>query len=287
MENKVLGWAFALLCVLTLGQPASAQDEITTTETQVSRPVDTNMDDDAVIDVNDVDESTADVDDTPDIEEEVPDTQSAVTETTETTTTTTTSQPDGSGDVNVNVQNQPAPAAVAPPVATSTAKPPRSYESAIRLIPVVGASSFTIDDEVDWDNFDEGFTAGILADFGTADLVFETGVLALNANATEDANNDSVTLDVNSWGIPLLGKWNMSGHPHSTVFLKAGVMPFQPSGASDDFEVLGVAGIGAALPLFRNTALTLDATYNALFDNDGPLGNFQGVALMGGLQFGL
>ncbi len=260
MKNRLFGWSFALLSALALGQPAFAQDT-TTTDTQVSRPVDTNMDDRN--DVNEIDDSTSD-------------TWSSSSETTTTP----------SGDINVNVENQPAAAA---PAATTTGQvdPPRSYPSYVRLIPVAGASSFTTGREVDLENFDDGFTAGLLADFGDKTFVFETGALALNANATSDSANDSATFDVNSWGIPLVGKINLSGNPHSTVFIKAGVMPFQASGSSDNFDILGVAGIGGAIPLFKNTALTLDASYNRLFEDDGDLGTFQGVALLGGLQIGL
>jgi hypothetical protein len=262
MENKILGLTFALLGALALGQPALADDLNTTTDTQVSRPVDTNMDDRDVSDVNEVDDNTAD-------------------------TWSSSSTPAENGDINVNVDNQPA---VAAPAATTTGQvdAPRSYPSVVRLIPVAGASSFTTGRKVEMDNFDNGFTAGLLADFGSSSLVFETGALALNAQSSADSANDSASIDVNSWGIPLLGKWNLSGHPHSTVFLKAGVMPFQTSGSADNnFDILGVAGIGGAIPLFKNTALTLDASYNRLFEDDGDLGTFQGVALLGGLQIGL
>jgi hypothetical protein len=261
MEKKILSLTFALLGVLALGQPALADDLNTTTDTQVSRPVDTNMDDRDVSDVNEIDDNTSD-------------------------TWSSSTTPADNGDINVNVENQPA---VAAPAATTTGHvdEPRSYPSTVRLIPVAGASSFTTGRKVETDNFDDGFTAGLLADFGSGSLVFETGALALNAQSSADSANDSATIDVNSWGVPLLAKWNMSGHPHSTVFLKAGVMPFQTSGSEDNFDILGVAGIGGAIPLFKNTALTLDASYNRLFEDDGDLGTFQGIALLGGLQIGL
>jgi hypothetical protein len=260
MKNNLFSWTFALLFAIAIGQPALADDNTYTSDTQVSRPVDTNMDDhNNVSDVNEIDDDTSD---------------------------TWSSSTTPSGDTNVTIDNQPAMAA---PAATTTGQvdPPRSYPSVVRLIPVAGASSFTTGRKVEMDNFDDGFTAGLLADFGSGTLVFETGALALNAQSSADSANDSATIDVNSWGVPLLAKVNLSGHPHSTVFLKAGVMPFQTSGSDDNFDILGVAGIGGAIPLFKNTALTLDASYNRLFEDDGDLGTFQGVALLGGLQIGL
>ncbi len=175
----------------------------------------------------------------------------------------------------------------APAVAETRADTPRWWPSSVRVIPTAGASSFTTADKLDFDNFDRGFTAGAFLDFGGGPWVFETGVLALQTRGTADASTGAAAFDVDSWGIPLLAKWNMSGHPNSTVFLKAGAMPFQPDGTSDDFDVLGVAGIGAAIPLFRNTALTLEGSYNRLFDDGGELGAYSGVAFLGGLSFGL
>ena len=257
MKNKT-NWLLALFCTLTVGVQVQAADTYDSTGTQVSRPADTNMDDD-VRDINDVDADTSD--------------------------TWSSSTEPSDQNINVDVNNQPATVAPAAAETRGEVNPPRSYPSFVRLIPAAGASSFTSANEATLDNLDDGFTAGIFADFGSNTWVFETGVLALTASG--DTSGDSAAVDVDSWGIPLLAKINFSGKPQSTVFLKVGAMPFQPSGASDDFDVLGVAGIGGAIPLFRNTALTLDASYNRLFDDSGELGTYQGIALLGGLQFGL
>jgi len=182
------------------------------------------------------------------------------------------------------VNEDPAVAAAA---AETRGQAPRWWPSAIRVIPAIGAASFTTANEIDVENFDNGLSYGAFIDIGSGAWVFETGVLALQTEGSFDANTGAGAFDVDSWGIPLLLKVNFSGNPTSTVFLKVGAMPFQPDGTADEFDVLGVAGIGAAIPLFRNTALTLDATYNRLFDDTGDLGAYQGVALLGGISFGL
>lgn len=251
--KKKIGLSLALACTVAFAMPAFAED------TQVSRPIDQNMDDDRTLTT---------VDETGSVSTTTAETPAATTE---------------DGDININT----APAAAAPAEGAVAAKPPRSWPSNIRLIPTGGVASFTTRDKVDLENFDEGFTAGVLADFGGGAWVFETGILALNADAQSEGTTNTGAVSVDSWGIPLLGKLNFSGNPHSTVFLKAGVMPFQTSGDEDTFEVLGVAGIGGAIPLLRNTAITLEANYNRILDDGGDLGTYQGVAALAGLQFGL
>ena len=174
---------------------------------------------------------------------------------------------------------------VAPAVAETRGERPTYKPSNIRLIPAVGAASFTTDNDVTFENFDDGFSAGVFADFGPGAWVFETGILALSTQGS--VQDEGASFEVDSWGIPLMAKFNLSGKPRETVFLKLGVIPFQPDGTTDDFDVLGSAGIGGAIPLLQNTALTLEATYNRLLDDTGDLGTYQGVAALVGLQFGL
>lgn len=175
--------------------------------------------------------------------------------------------------------------ATAPAAAETRAARPRFMPANVRLIPTAGAASFTTARKATLDNFDNGFTAGLLADLGGGTFVFEAGILALNVQG--DVNDGQGNFNVDSWGIPLLAKVNFSGQPNSTVYAKAGVLPFQPSGTSSNFDVLGVAGIGGAIPLMANSAITLEATYNRIFNDTTSLGSYQGVALMGGLSFGL
>ena len=64
-------------------------------------------------------------------------------------------------------------------------------------------------------------------------------------------------------------------------------MPFIANGPGDnDVNFMAVGGIGGAIPLGRNSAINLDATYNRLFQDDGDLAELQGIALLGGLSFG-
>lgn len=163
---------------------------------------------------------------------------------------------------------------------------PRSMASPIRLIPVLGASSFATDTKVRTDNFDQGFSAGVFADLGDSYWNFETGLETLKSKASSAGNSAAVTVD--TWGIPVLAKYNFSGRPHETVFVKAGGMPFVANGDNiREFNVMGVGGIGGALPLGRNSSIMIDATYNRLFSNSGDLTNYQGIALLGGLSLNL
>jgi exonuclease VII small subunit len=163
---------------------------------------------------------------------------------------------------------------------------PRTQASAFRLTPVFGASSMTTTGDVNLDNLDQGFSAGVFADFGGGSFDFQTGVLALQADA--QIGDDTAAASINNWGIPLVAKWNLSGKPHSTVYLKAGAMPmFTTGGDVDELDVLGIAGIGAALPLGRNSSFVIDAAYNGLVTTEGTLTDYEGITLLGGLSFNL
>lgn len=168
----------------------------------------------------------------------------------------------------------------------SQAPLPRSMASPFRIIPVGGASSFTTAPNLNNVDFNQGFSAGLLADFGSRFWTFESGVLSLNSRETRSGDTTAVT--VNSWGIPLLAKMNFSGKPHETVFLKLGAMPFTASGASStNFDVLGVGGVGGHIPLGRNSSILLDASYNRLFTRAGNLTDYQGIALLAGLSLNI
>jgi hypothetical protein len=197
-----------------------------------------------------------------------------------TTTSSSVSAPAAAPAQTVVVE--PAPAA---PTAVIIAEQPKTEESSVRLIPALGSSSFANDSDVHTDNF-RGMTAALFADFGKYDASFETGIETF-ASSVRTSRGTS-TVSVNSWGIPLLAKWNMSGKPQETVYLKAGAMPFVTNGAdSNSLDFMGVAGVGGNIPLGRNSSIMLDATYNRLFNNDGDLTNLQGIALLGGLSINL
>ena len=171
--------------------------------------------------------------------------------------------------------------------ATSVANQPgRSNAAAFRLAPVAGASSFANSSTLETGNFDQGFSAGLFADFGESTWNFESGVLTLSSNSSRSGSSASV--HVKTWGIPLLAKVNFSGNPHETVFLKAGAMPFLASGQDvNDFNVMAVGGVGGNIPIGKNSSILLDATYNRLFSQSGDLSNYQGLALLAGLSFNI
>lgn len=171
--------------------------------------------------------------------------------------------------------------------ATSVAQQPgRSNAAAFRLAPVAGASSFANSTTLETDNFNQGFSAGLFADFGASYWNFETGILSLSANSSR--NGSSAAVNINTWGVPLLAKVNFSGNPHETVFLKAGAMPFLASGQDvNDFNIMAVGGVGGNIPLGKNSSVLLDASYNRLFSQSGELSNYQGLALLAGLSFNI
>lgn len=159
---------------------------------------------------------------------------------------------------------------------------PRTYESSIRVIPSFGTAAFA-PGEVDLDALGDQTAGGLFVDFGDGWIVGETGILAMSGDI--DAGDNRAAVNVDSWSIPLFAKFNFSGNPHSTIFAKVGAMTYDP-GDAGDFNVMGVAGLGGAIPLGRNSAINLDATYNRLFQDDGDLAELQGIALLGGLSFG-
>ena len=176
--------------------------------------------------------------------------------------------------------------AMAQDATSVAAQPGRSNAAALRLAPVAGASSFANSSTLDTDHFNQGFSAGLFADFGASTWNFETGILTLSANSARNGSTRAVS--INTWGVPLLAKVNFSGNPHETVFLKAGAMPFLASGQDvNDFNVMGVGGVGGNIPLGKNSSILLDATYNRLFNQSGDLSNYQGLALLAGLSFNI
>ncbi len=162
---------------------------------------------------------------------------------------------------------------------------PKMFSAPVRLIPVAGASSFSTDNTVNTNRIDETFSIGILADFGESDWTFETGLITVQSTANRNIDPNSINVD--TWGIPLLAKLNLSGKPNETVFFKIGGMPFIAAGDAEDFDLMGVIGLGAAIPLNKKTALVLDATYNSLITTGGELTDYDGVALLAGVSFSL
>ena len=163
-----------------------------------------------------------------------------------------------------------------------SADAPRTYDSSIRVIPTFGTAAFA-PGEVDLDALGDTTAGGLFIDFGRGMLTGETGILAMSGDI--DTGDNSAAVNVDSWSSPLFAKFNFSGNPHSTIFAKVGAMSYDP-GDDGDINVMGVAGVGGAIPLGRNSAINLDATYNRLFDDQGDLAELQGVALLGGLSFG-
>lgn len=158
---------------------------------------------------------------------------------------------------------------------------PRTYDSAIRVIPSYGTAAFR-SGNVNLGDLGDTKAGGLFVDFGHGWLVGETGILAMSGDI--NTSHQSAAVNVNSWSIPVLAKFNFSGNPLSTVFAKVGAMTYDTN--RSNLDIMGVAGLGGAIPLGRNSAINLDASYNRLFQNDGDFDNYQGVALLGGLSFG-
>lgn len=162
-----------------------------------------------------------------------------------------------------------------------TSAPPRTYPSVVRIIPTYGTASFN-NGNATLKNLGDTQAGGLFVDIGSGWLTGETGILAMSGDVNTSKTGASV--NVNSWSIPALAKFNFSGNPHSTVFAKLGAMTYDTN--RSNMDIMGVAGLGGAIPLGRNSAINLDASYNQLFNNSGDLTNYKGIALLGGLSFG-
>lgn len=187
-------------------------------------------------------------------------------------------------------QTQSTPASESTQVSDSSpgtiqATTPKARTDLLRLIPIIGVSSYQNDTSASLNNFNEGFSAGLLADFGEGFWVFETGLMTMQSSATTDPATAS--LDVNTWGIPLLAKLNFSHQPHSTLFFKAGVTPFISNGDADDFDIMGSGGIGGHIQMGPNSSVVLDATYNQNITTGGELNDYTGISLLAGLAFNI
>ena len=167
---------------------------------------------------------------------------------------------------------------------SSTGHLPTTLSGPTRMVPALGVSSFVTSNTKPINTYDKGFSAGIFADWGKTAWAFETGIVTLNSTAQRADNTVSAT--INSWGIPILGKYNFSGDPHRTFFAKAGVMPSTTTGdVSNEFNWLAVGGVGGAIPLSTNVSLDLDAAYNRILNTSTTLTNdYQGVTLLAGIS---
>jgi hypothetical protein len=183
----------------------------------------------------------------------------------------------------VIVEDQPA-AEPAAPAATVEAPAPTVHAPSFRITPVGGVASFGVD-KATTDNFDEGFAAGLLLGFGRA-WSFETGLLSLQT----DVIQGGAGVDIDTLGVPLFVKYNFTGNPNAGLFVKAGAMPFWDPGELDDFEdvdLLGVAGLGGAIPVTRNASILLDASYNRNLTDQRVSNDYQGYTVLAGIQIGI
>lgn len=171
------------------------------------------------------------------------------------------------------------PYAQADTAGSISGRAPRTYDSAVRVIPSIGTASFQNGSATMKNNQTAG---GLFVDLGSSYVVGETGILSMGGNV--NTNNNAASVSVSSWSVPVLAKINFSGHPQSTVFAKVGAMTYDTN--QTNMQVMGVAGLGGAIPLGHNSALNLDATYNRLFSNNADFTDYQGIALLGGLSFG-
>lgn len=175
-------------------------------------------------------------------------------------------------------------ARAAGPASQSTASLPQVITPA-RLVPVIGQSSFVTSNSQQF-SYGNDFAAGLFADFGKDWWIFESGILTLNTSAQRAGGH--LAADINSWGVPVLAKYNFTGSPQQTVFAKGGIMPFTVSTMNNELNWLGVLGLGATIPLGPNTSLALDGAYNHILNTGSSLStDYQGVSLLAGLSINL
>jgi len=168
--------------------------------------------------------------------------------------------------------------------AQTTGAMPRMITPA-RLIPVIGQSSFVTSASQKF-SYGNDFAAGLFADFGKDWWVLETGIVTLNTSAQRTGGH--LAADINSWGVPVLAKYNFTGSPQQTVFAKTGILPFTVTTMNNELNWLGVLGLGATIPLGTNTSLALDGAYNHILNTGSSLSNdYQGVSLLAGLSINL
>ncbi len=170
---------------------------------------------------------------------------------------------------------------------TSTAPAPRSgYSSPVRIIPSFGTASFGVTTNSTLSNLDKSNAFGVLLDFGGGALALETGILSLQTRG--DASGGQVAFQVDSYGVPVLAKYSFSGNPTRGFYAKLGAMPFKPTTNGSNVDVLGVGGVGAAIPIGANSAIDLDANYNHILNQNSDLSNdYQGYTFLAGLSLGI
>lgn len=156
-------------------------------------------------------------------------------------------------------------------------------ESGVRLLPHVGGAFFEQVGSVDAGQPDSGLTLGVLADFGTGPLLFETGLQYLQAGARTaglyQGRSASGRVRLDYIGVPLLAKFYVSGDVRSQgVYMKAGAMPMVlvgnqvsvvdgnsgkiPSELLEPMDVVAVVGLGSSMIFERGMAIFVDGTFN-------------------------
>ncbi len=161
-----------------------------------------------------------------------------------------------------------------------------SSGSDMRLIPVLGMTSFDLEGEGTDDDFfeykaDQGGMGGLLLDIGSGAGAFQTGLVYLQTGPKASEHGLTVSVTLNYLAVPLLGKYNFSGDPSSTFFFKGGVTPmyfvdgkvkasylgYNASQKIDRKEissgdVMATAGFGFAAPMVGGNSFIVDATFN-------------------------
>lgn len=182
----------------------------------------------------------------------------------------------------------------------------------LHITPAVGAAVMSIKSDSGGSDPDTGVSIGGLVDIGRGITTFQTGLLynQFGGKGTETVNGTDLNIKVNLsyLSVPALAKFNFSGDPESTFFIKAGLMPGllvskqgtvsaggQSVSTSDvsvnSFDLPAVAGLGGAIPISPTTSFIIEASYirsllNISSSGSGNARN-EGVLLTAGVSLSL
>jgi hypothetical protein len=146
-----------------------------------------------------------------------------------------------------------------------------------------------------------GFSAGATLDlFGTQKMVFETGLLYRQRNASADSGFGTTTFTARYLSVPADLKYYFNGQENTSLYIKAGAMGSNlldsnttrtVSGSTvnfnaDQWELDGITGLGLKFYLSPSTDLFVEADYQRPWSNMFN-GNYAYSALSANAGFGV
>ena len=154
-------------------------------------------------------------------------------------------------------------------------------ELAERYIPVFGVANFTSSLHQSPFYWGQGFATGILIDFGVDHFALETGGLAIGAPIYKPLSGHLNHVEL--LGLPVLAKYNFSGVPTESIFVKGGAMPYWPSGTHDIVNIMGILGTGFSYPIGGRFSVLVEGDYLRMLTAGKDYINYHGFSLMTGL----